>query len=74
MLDNKEPPRTISDTSGMCAPSTFDTLTYHRELREAQLDTDFNHILVQLRSEWYYTGTLVLFLSSPVARRGLFVS
>ena len=43
----------------MCASSTFDTLTYHRELREAQLDTDFNHILVQLRSEWYYTGTLV---------------
>jgi hypothetical protein len=41
------------------ASSAFDTLTYHRELREAQMDSDFDRILVRLVSEWYYTGASV---------------
>ncbi|KAI9432108.1 hypothetical protein H4582DRAFT_1128632 [Lactarius indigo] len=52
---------TISVTSGMSyASSTFDTLTYHRELREAQLDSDFDRILIKLVHEWYYTGASLL--------------
>ncbi|KAH8985089.1 hypothetical protein EDB92DRAFT_1884174 [Lactarius akahatsu] len=45
-----------------CASSTFDTLTYHRELREAQvtlLDSDFDRILGKLVQEWYYIGASV---------------
>ncbi|KAH9056885.1 hypothetical protein EDB87DRAFT_1634096 [Lactarius vividus] len=51
----------ISVTSGMSyASSTFDTLTYHRELREAGLDSDYDRILVKLVHEWYYTGASLL--------------
>ncbi|KAH9013663.1 hypothetical protein EDB84DRAFT_1444178 [Lactarius hengduanensis] len=38
---------------------TFDTLTYHRELREAQatqLDSNFDRIHRKLIQEWYYIG------------------
>jgi hypothetical protein len=50
----------VSITSGASlASSAFDTLTYHRELREAQMDVDFDRILVRLVSEWYYTGASV---------------
>jgi hypothetical protein len=41
------------------ASSTFDTLTFHRELREAQLDSDFDRIIVKLAHEWYYVGASV---------------
>ena len=41
------------------ASTTFDTLTYHRELREAQADPEFDQILARLISEWYYTGASV---------------
>lgn len=41
------------------ASSTFETLTYHRELREAQVDSDIDRILARLISEWYYTGASV---------------
>jgi hypothetical protein len=34
-------------------------MTYHRELREAQMDSDFDRILARLISEWYYTGASV---------------
>ncbi|KAH9046997.1 hypothetical protein EDB83DRAFT_2677131 [Lactarius deliciosus] len=50
----------ISVTSGTgisYASSTFDTLTYHRELREAQatrLDSDFDRILGKLLQELIY--------------------
>ncbi|KAH9159761.1 hypothetical protein EDB89DRAFT_2107284 [Lactarius sanguifluus] len=56
----------ISVTSGTgmsYASSTFDTLTYHRELREAQatrLDSDFDRILGKLVQEWYYIGASLL--------------
>ena len=50
----------VSVTSGASlASSTFDTLTYHRELREAEMDSDFDRILGKLLSEWYYTGASV---------------
>jgi len=50
----------VSITSGASlASSTFDTLTYHRELREAQMDSDIDQILGRLLSEWYYTGASV---------------
>lgn len=50
----------VSITSGTSlASSAFDTLTYHRELREAQMDSDFDQILGRLLSEWYYTGASV---------------
>ncbi|KAI0245167.1 hypothetical protein BJV78DRAFT_1356935 [Lactifluus subvellereus] len=38
------------------ASSAFDTLTCHRELREAQVNSDFDRILARLISKWYYTG------------------
>jgi hypothetical protein len=58
----------VSITSGASlASSTFDTLTYHRELREAQMDSDFDQILGRLLSEWYYTGASV---SWPCCRPG----
>ncbi|KAH9056887.1 hypothetical protein EDB87DRAFT_1155664 [Lactarius vividus] len=41
------------------ASSTFDTLTYHRELHEAQatqLDSNFDQIHRKLVQEWYYIG------------------
>jgi hypothetical protein len=51
---------TVSITSGASlASSAFDTLTYHRELREAQVDSDFDRILHRLLSEWYYIGASV---------------
>ena len=50
----------VSITSGASlASSAFDTLTYHRELREAQMDSDFDQILGRLLSELYYTGASV---------------
>lgn len=50
----------VSISSGTSlASSAFDTLTYHRELREAQMDSDFDLILGRLLSEWYYTGASV---------------
>lgn len=50
----------VSITSGTSlASSAFDTLTYHRDLREAQMDSDFDRILGRLLSEWYYTGASV---------------
>ncbi|KAI0246614.1 hypothetical protein BJV78DRAFT_1157748 [Lactifluus subvellereus] len=41
------------------ASSASDTLTCHRELREARVDSDFDRILVRLISEWYFTGASV---------------
>ena len=41
------------------ASSVFDTFTYYRELREAQLDCDFESILLKLMGEWYYVGASV---------------
>jgi hypothetical protein len=57
-------------SSASFASSAFDTLTYHRELREAQVDSDFDRVLAKLVSEWYYTGasvcmTSVLFFETP---------
>lgn len=50
----------ISVSSGISiASSTFDTLTYHRELREAQVDSDFDRVIVKLAHEWYYIGASV---------------
>jgi hypothetical protein len=50
----------VSVTSGASfASSAFDTVTYHRELREAEMDSDFDRILGKLLSEWYYTGASV---------------
>jgi len=54
----REPGRTkfLAISSGMFASNTFDTLTYHPELHEAQLDTDFTRILVKsgiiLQEHW----------------------
>lgn len=57
----------VSITSGASlASSAFDTLTYHRELREAQMDSDFDLILGRLLSEWYYTGASVSRSSYPL--------
>jgi hypothetical protein len=50
------------------ALSTFDTSTYHRELREAQVDSDFDRILARLLSEWYYTGASVSVTFNVLAR------
>ena len=41
----------------------FDTLTYHRELHETQVDSDFDRILARLKSEWYYTSASVSMIS-----------
>jgi hypothetical protein len=50
----------VSVASGTSfASGAFDTLTYHRELREANLDSDFDRIIGRLISEWYYTGASV---------------
>ena len=50
----------VSITSGTSlASSAFDTLTYHRDLREAQIDSDLDRILGRLLSEWYYIGASV---------------
>jgi len=46
------------------ASSTFDTMTYHRELREAQVDSDFDRIIARLLSEWYYTGASLLSITA----------
>ncbi|KAI0253320.1 hypothetical protein BJV78DRAFT_1351907 [Lactifluus subvellereus] len=52
------------------ASSAFDTLTCHRELREARVDSDFDRILVRLIAEWYYTGASVS-IAFIVPARGL---
>lgn len=50
----------VSVASGVSLASTaFDTFTYHRDLREAQVDSDFDRILARLIGEWYYTGASV---------------
>ena len=55
----------VSATSGASlASSAFDMLTYHRELREAQMDSDFDRILSKLLSEWYYTGASLLSIAA----------
>lgn len=48
------------------ASSAFDTMTYHRELREAQVDSDFDQIIARLLSEWYYTGASVCMTVIPI--------
>ncbi|KAI9510782.1 hypothetical protein F5148DRAFT_1176423 [Russula earlei] len=54
-----------SVTSGASfASSAFDTLTYHRDLREAQVDSDFDRIISRLLSEWYYTGASLLSITA----------
>jgi hypothetical protein len=56
----------VSVSSGTSfASNAFETLTYHRELREAQVDSDFDRILTRLLSEWYYTGASVNVFHSP---------
>ncbi|KAH9988210.1 hypothetical protein BJV77DRAFT_1022858, partial [Russula vinacea] len=58
-------PDNVSATSGASlASSAFDMLTYHRELREAQMDSDFDRILSKLLSEWYYTGASLLSIAA----------
>jgi hypothetical protein len=57
---------TSSASVASFASSTFDTLTYHRELREAQVDSDFDRILARLISEWYYTGASVCVTLYPL--------
>ena len=47
------------------ASSAFDTLTYHRELREAKVDSDFDGIRGRLFSEWNTTGASVSWPSHP---------
>jgi hypothetical protein len=55
----------VSATSGASlASSAFDMLTCHRELREAQMDSDFDRILSKLLSEWYYTGASLLSIAA----------
>lgn len=55
----------VSISSGTSlASTTFDTLTYHRELREAQMDSDFDQILGRLLSEWYYIGASLLAITA----------
>jgi len=55
----------VSITSGASlASSAFDTLTYHRELREAQMDSDLDRILCRLLSEWYYIGASLLSITA----------
>ena len=50
----------VSVASGASFASTaFDSLTYHRNLREAQVDSDFDRILARMITEWYYTGASV---------------
>ncbi|KAH8997164.1 hypothetical protein EDB86DRAFT_930990 [Lactarius hatsudake] len=82
---------TISVMSGMSyASGTFDTLTYHRELREAQatqLDSNFDQIHRKLVQEWYYLFSIIavdttvfgfssgnLFDVDSVAKRALVIS
>ena len=56
----------ISVSSGISlASSTFDTLTFHRELREAHLDSDFERVIVKLAHEWYYVGASVSMTCLP---------
>ncbi|KAH9973354.1 hypothetical protein BGW80DRAFT_1310301 [Lactifluus volemus] len=55
----------VSVSSGTSfASNAFETLTYHRELREAQVDSDFDRILARLLSEWYYTGASLLSITA----------
>jgi hypothetical protein len=55
----------VSVTSGASlASSAFDMLTYHRELREADMDSDLDRILGKLLSEWYYTGASLLSITA----------
>jgi hypothetical protein len=56
----------VSISSGASlASSAFDMLTYHCDLREAQMDSDFDRILGRLLSEWYYIGASVSQPSYP---------
>jgi hypothetical protein len=55
----------ISVTSGISlASSTFDSITYHRELRDAEVDSDFDRIIIKLIHEWYYTGASLLSIAA----------
>jgi len=56
----------VSVASGASFASTaFDSLTYHRELREAKVDSDFDRIVARLISEWYYVGASVCVTFHP---------
>ncbi|KAI9432017.1 hypothetical protein H4582DRAFT_1135645 [Lactarius indigo] len=57
LLAGSEDPSDTLVTLVSYVSSTFDTLTYYRELREAQvtqLDSDFDRIRAKLVHEWYY--------------------
>ncbi|KAH9984057.1 hypothetical protein BJV74DRAFT_588688 [Russula compacta] len=51
-------------SSASFASGTFDTFTYHRELREAQVDSELDRILARLLSEWYYVGASLLSITA----------
>ncbi|KAI0246613.1 hypothetical protein BJV78DRAFT_123550 [Lactifluus subvellereus] len=60
ILPSLLPQTHVTDNISIASLSAFDTLTCHRELREARVDSDFDRILVRLISEWYYTGASLL--------------
>ncbi|KAI0296340.1 hypothetical protein B0F90DRAFT_1746771 [Multifurca ochricompacta] len=70
----------ISVASGVSfASSTFDTLTYHRDLREAQVDSDFDRLLGRLQAECVDTTVFGFspgnfFNVDSLAKRSLIIS
>lgn len=61
------PTESTSDRSTRSAAmSVVDSVTYWRELREAETDADLERTVGMLQNEWYYVGTLVSRLLLPV--------
>lgn len=50
----------VAGSTRSVATSVMDSVTYWRELREAETDADLERTVGSLQSEWYYVGTLLL--------------
>lgn len=55
-----------AESTRSVATSVVDSITYWRELREAETDADLERTVAMLQNEWYYVGTLLLGVTGSV--------
>jgi hypothetical protein len=55
------------DNSLSLIDALVDSFSFYRELREANSDSEYEHILEKLKSEWYFVGASVRYATVLLA-------
>jgi hypothetical protein len=55
------------DNSLSFIDALVDSFSSYRELREANSDSEYEHILEKIKSEWYFVGASVRYATVPLA-------